>query len=95
MARQMSVDEFAVEKYVTSWQHGITFSIPQGNDGQATAVDLRPDVYHPHCRHLGLFRVYRLYPHAAHRDVAGPVQHPDAGLAQIELPPWALPCQSR
>ena len=56
----------------------MTFSILQGCDGQAIAVDLRTDVHHPHHRHPRLLRAHRRHPHAPHRRVADPVQHPDA-----------------
>ncbi len=42
----------------------MTFSLLQGCDGQAIAVDLRTDVHHPHHRHPRLFHAHRR-PHAA------------------------------
>ena len=65
----------------------MTFSLLQGCDGQAIAVDLRTDVHHPHYRHPRLLRAHRRYPHAAHRRLAGPVQHFDAAAPHFELFP--------
>ena len=65
----------------------MTFSLLQGCDGQAIAVDLRTDVHHPHHRHPRLLRAHRRHPHAAHRRVAGPVQHSDAAVAHFEFLP--------
>lgn len=73
----------------------MTFSLLQGCDGQAIAVDLRTDVHHPHYRHPRLLRAHRRYPHAAHRSIAGPVQHSDAAVAHVELIPGTIPCQAR
>ena len=65
----------------------MTFSLLQGCDGQAIVVDLRTDVHHPHHRHPRLLRAHRRHPHAAHRRVAGPVQHSDAAVAHFEFLP--------
>lgn len=73
----------------------MTFSLLQGCDGQAIAVDLRTDVHHPHHRHPRLLRAHRRHPHPAHRRVAGPVQHSDAAVAHVELIPWTIPGQAR
>lgn len=73
----------------------MTFSLLQGCDGQAIAVDLRTDVHHPHHRHPRLLRAHRRHPHAAHRRVAGPVQHSDAAVAYVELIPGTIPGQAR
>ena len=70
------------------------FSLLQGCDGQAIAVDLRTDIYHPHYRYPRLFRAHRRHPHAAHRRVAGPVQHSDAAVADVELIPGTIPRQA-
>ena len=73
----------------------MTFSLLQGCDGQAIAVDLRTDVHHPHHRHPRLLRAHRRHPHATHRRVAGPVQHSDAAVAHFELLPGTIPRQAR
>lgn len=73
----------------------MTFSLLQGCDGQAIAVDLRTDVHHPHHRHPRLLRAHRRHPHPAHRRIAGPVQHSDAAVAHFELIPWTIPGQAR
>ena len=61
----------------------MTFSLLQGCDGQAIAVDLRTDVHHPPHRHPRLLRAHRRHPHAAHRRIAGAVQHSDAAVAHL------------
>ena len=71
------------------------FSLLQGCDGQAIAVDLRTDVHHPHYRHPRLLRAHRRHPHPAHRRIAGPVQHSDAAVAHFELIPGTIPGQAR
>lgn len=40
-------------------------------------------------------RAHRRHPHAAHRRVAGPVQHPDAAVAHVELLPGSISGQAR
>ena len=71
------------------------FSLLQGCDGQAIAVDLRTDIHHPHYRHPRLLRAHRRHPHAAHRRVPGPVQHPDAAVAHLEFVFRTIPRQAR
>ena len=56
---------------------------------------MRADVHHPHYRHPRLLRTHRRHPHAAHRRLAGPVQHPYAAVAHVELFPWTIPRQAR